>query len=224
MRILVIEDDAETAAYIAKGLREAGQLVDIARDGRDGLFRATHDSFDLIIVDRMLPELDGLSMLKAARAAGVAAPALMLTAMGAIEDRVAGLEGGADDYLVKPFSFAELNARANALLRRPPLREEETVLRVSDLTLDRLRRIVRRGEQQLDLQPREFRLLEELMLNAGRVVTRTMLLERVWDFRFDPGTNIVETHISRIRSKIDRGGDPPLIHTLRGAGYVVRAP
>lgn len=223
MRVLVIEDDAATAAYVAKGLREAGQSVEVSPDGRDGLFRATHEPFDLLIVDRMLPGLDGLSIVKSARAAGVAAPVLFLTAMGAIEDRVAGLEGGADDYLVKPFSFAELSARVNALARRPPLKEEETVLVVGDLTLDRLRRTLRRGETAIELQPREFRLLEELMLNAGRVVTRTMLLERVWDFHFDPGTNIVETHISRIRSKIDRGGDAALIHTVRGAGYVIRA-
>ncbi len=223
MRILVIEDDAETAAYVLKGLREVGQSVEHARDGKDGLFRTTHEDFNLLIVDRMLPGLDGLSVVKAARAAGVVTPVLMLTAMGGIEDRVAGLEGGADDYLVKPFSFAELNARVNALGRRQPLREEETQLGVADLTLDRLRRIVKRGEQTIELQPREFRLLEELMLNAGRIVTRTMLLERVWDFHFDPGTNIVETHISRIRAKIDRGGDPILIHTVRGAGYVIRA-
>lgn len=223
MKVLVVEDDAETAAYIAKGLREAGHLVELTRDGRDALHRLTSETFDLAILDRMLPALDGLVAVKLARAAGVTTPVLMLTAMGSIEDRVAGLEGGADDYLVKPFSFAELNARVNALLRRPPLREEETVLSLADLTVDRLRRVVRRGETEIDLQPREFRLLEELLLNAGRVVTRTMLLERVWDFHFDPGTNIVETHISRIRSKIDRGGDPQLIHTVRGAGYVIRA-
>lgn len=225
MRVLVIEDDEETAAYIANGLREAGGSVEIVRDGRDGLVRLSSESFDLALLDRMLPGLDGLSIVRLARAAGVATPVLMLTAMGTIEDRVGGLEGGADDYLVKPFSFAELNARANALLRRPPLREEETVLRVADLALDRLRRTVRRSETDVDLQPREFRLLEALMLNAGRVVTRTMLLERVWEFHFDPGTNIVETHISRIRAKIavDRGS-APLIHTIRGAGYVIRAP
>jgi two-component system OmpR family response regulator len=176
-----------------------------------------------MIVDRMLPGLDGLSVVRATRAAGVATPVLMLTAMSAIEDRVTGLEGGADDYLIKPFSFAELNARVNALGRRQPLQEEDTILTVGDLILDRLRRAVKRGDDVIDLQPREFRLLEELMLNAGKVVTRTMLLERVWDFHFDPGTNIVETHISRIRGKIDRGGDAPLIHTVRGAGYVVRA-
>lgn len=223
MRILVIEDDEQTARYIIKGLRESGQSADWARDGRDGMFRAAQDAYDVMIVDRMLPGLDGLSLVKAARAAGVATPVLMLTAMGAIEDRVAGLEGGADDYLVKPFSFAELNARVNALGRRGPLQEQDAALKVADLTLDRLRRTVKRGAQSIDLQPREFRLLEELMLNADRVVTRTMLLERVWDFHFDPGTNIVETHISRIRAKIDRGGDAPLIHTVRGAGYVIRA-
>jgi len=223
MRILLVEDDVKTAAYVARGLRETGQLVEVSADGRDGLFRLTNEDFDLAIVDRMLPELDGLSMVRSARAAGFAAPVLLLTAMDAIQDRVAGLEGGADDYLVKPFSFEELNARVNALGRRPPIREQETTLSVSDLTLDRLRRIVKRGEHVVDLQPREFRLLEELMLNSGRVVTRTMLLERVWEFHFDPGTNIVESHISRIRSKIDRGGDVPLIHTMRGAGYVVRA-
>ena len=224
MRVLVIEDDAETAAYLAKGLKEAGHLVEVSREGRDGLFRATHESFDLIIVDRMLPGVDGLSLIKAARASGASAPVLMLTALGSIEDRVAGLEGGADDYLVKPFSFAELTARVSALARRPPLREETTVLAVADLSLDRLRRQVKRGETPIELQPREFRLLEELMLNTGRILTRTMLLERVWDFHFDPGTNIVETHMSRIRAKIDRGGDPALIHTVRGAGYVIRAP
>jgi two-component system OmpR family response regulator len=223
MRILLVEDDAKTAAYVARGLRETGQLVEVSADGRDGLFRLTNEDFDLAIVDRMLPQLDGLAMVKAARAAGFAAPILLLTAMDSIQDRVAGLEGGADDYLVKPFSFEELNARVNALGRRPPIREEETTLAVADLTLDRLRRIVKRGDYVVDLQPREFRLLEELMLNSGRVVTRTMLLERVWEFHFDPGTNIVESHISRIRSKIDRGGDLPLIHTMRGAGYVVRA-
>lgn len=223
MRILIIEDDEQTGRYIAKGLREAGQTVDWARDGKEGMLRATSEPYNVMIVDRMLPGLDGLSVVKATRAAGVATPVLMLTAMSAIEDRVAGLEGGADDYLVKPFSFAELNARVNALGRRQPLHEEDKTLTVGDLMLDRLRRTVRRGNDNIDLQPREFRLLEELMLNAGRVVTRTMLLERVWDFHFDPGTNIVETHISRIRSKIDRGGDAPLIHTVRGAGYVVRA-
>ncbi len=224
MRILLLEDDEETASYVGRGLREAGQSVERVCDGKEGMLRATHESFNVMIVDRMLPGLDGLSVVKAVRAVGVTTPVLMLTAMGAIEDRVAGLEGGADDYLVKPFSFAELNARVNALGRRQPLSGEDAVLMVADLALDRLRRVVKRGDTTIDLQPREFRLLEELMLNADRIVTRTMLLEKVWDFHFDPGTNIVESHISRIRSKIDRGGDAPLIQTARGAGYVIRAP
>lgn len=223
MRILIVEDDEQTSAYLAKGLRESGQIVDAVRNGKDALLRAADDGYGVLIVDRMLPGMDGLSLVKALRAAGVATPILMLTAMGAVEDRVAGLEGGADDYLVKPFAFAELNARVNALARRQPLQEETSVLTVADLRLDRLRRTVARGERPIELQPREFRLLEELMLNAGRIVTRTMLLERVWDFHFDPGTNIIETHISRIRSKIDRGSDTPLIHTVRGAGYVIDA-
>lgn len=223
MRILLVEDDEETSAFVAKGLREHGNHVEIASDGRDGLFHATDGNFNLLIVDRMLPHLDGLSLVKAARAAGVDAPVLFLTALGAVGDRVAGLESGADDYLVKPFSFAELNARVNALARRPPLQDEQPTLTVATLTLDRLRRKVTRGDTLLDLQPREFEILELLMLNAGRIVTRTMLLEQIWSFRFDPGTNIVETHVSRIRGKIDRGDDPPLIHTIRGAGYMLRA-
>lgn len=223
MRILVIEDDAETAQFIARGLRETGNQVETTKDGRDGLFQATAGGFDLMIVDRMLPNLDGLSLVRAARAAGIDTPVIFLTALGSVEDRVTGLESGADDYLVKPFSFAELNARINAIARRPALRDEQPLLQIADLRLDRLRRTVRRGETDLDLQPREFEILELLMLNAGRIVTRTMLLEQVWSFHFDPGTNIVETHISRIRSKIDRGEDRPLIHTVRGAGYVIRA-
>ncbi|MBX3509648.1 MAG: response regulator transcription factor [Hyphomonadaceae bacterium] len=223
MRILLVEDDAETARFVTQGLKQNGNHVEAADNGHDGLYRATTGNFDLIIVDRMLPGLDGLSLVRAARGTGVAAPVLFLTALGSVDDRVLGLESGGDDYLVKPFSFAELNARVNALARRPPLRDEQPVLSVADLQLDRLRRQVRRGEDAVELQPREFEILELLMLNAGRVVTRTMLLEQVWSFHFDPGTNIVETHISRIRGKIDRGGDRPLIHTVRGAGYVVRA-
>lgn len=222
MRILLIEDDNETSEFVSRGLREAGNQVEATRDGRDGLFQATAGGFDLIIVDRMLPGLDGLSLVRAARAAGVDAPVIFLTAMGLVEDRVTGLESGADDYLVKPFSFAELNARVNAIGRRPALRDEQPVLSIADLKVDRLRRIVRRGDTEIDLQPREFEILELLLLNSGRIVTRTMLLEQIWHFHFDPGTNIVETHISRIRSKLDRGGDPPLIHTVRGAGYVIK--
>lgn len=223
MRVLLIEDDAVTSAYIAKGLRAEGHVVDIAANGLDGLHLATEARFDILIVDRMLPVLDGVACVKAARAAGVTTPVLFLTALGAIADRVEGLEAGGDDYLVKPFSFAELRARTHALARRPALQEAPTLLVVADLTLNRLQRVVRRGDRLIELQPREFQLLEILMQNAGRVVTRTMLLERVWDFHFEPGTNIVDSHICRIRGKIDRGGDPPLIRTVRGAGYVVRA-
>jgi two-component system OmpR family response regulator len=222
VRVLIVEDDIETQAYVAQGLTEAGHSVDASLNGGDGLQRARQGSYDLLIVDRMIPELDGLALVKTLRADGIATPVLMLTAMGAVADRVDGLEAGADDYLVKPFSFAELSARVNALARRPPL-QASTNLIVGDLVMDRLQRAVRRGAVEVELQAREFELLELLMLNAGRIVTRTMMLEQVWNFRFDPGTNIVETHISRIRSKIDRGGNPPLIHTIRGEGYVIRA-
>jgi two-component system OmpR family response regulator len=222
MNILLIEDDAKTADHIARGLRRTGQTVEVVHDGASGLARANGNAFDVLIVDRMLPGLDGLSLVKQARAAGLKAPVLLLTSMDGIKDRVEGLEGGADDYLVKPYSFDELNARVNALARRPPLRDEDTTLAVADLTLDRLRRIVKRGGQVIDLQPREFQLLQELMLNRDRVVTRSMLLERVWDVHFDPGTNVVESHLSRLRAKIDRGCDVPLIHTVRGEGYVLR--
>lgn len=224
MRVLLIEDDPETAEYVVSGLGQGGpHAVEVECDGVKGLARAIAGDFDVLIVDRLIPQLDGLSVVKALRDKGVSAPVLFLTALGAVEDRVAGLEGGADDYLVKPFSLAELQARVNALARRAPMREDETVLTIADLTLDRLARIVRRGDKEIDLQPREFQLLEALMLNAGRVLTRTMLLAWVWRIRFDPGTNIVEAHMSRVRTKIDRGGDPPLIHTIRGEGYVIRA-
>lgn len=223
MHILLIEDDAVTAAHIAEGLRLQSHTVEHSYDGWDGLFRSTLQQFDVVIVDRMLPGLDGLSAIRKMRAAGMNAPLLILTAMGAIEDRVAGFESGADDYLVKPFSMAELNARLGALARRPPLKEEMAELVVGDLMLNRLRRNVVRGGEAIDLKPREFRLLEELMLNANRIVTRAMLLEKVWDFQFDPGTNIVETHMSRLRSKINQADAPALIHTVRGEGYVIRA-
>ena len=224
MHILLIEDDAQTAAHIADGLRLQSHTIDHSYDGWDGLFRSTLQQFDVVVVDRMLPGLDGVSAIRKMRAAGMNAPVLILTAMGSIEDRLAGFESGADDYLVKPFSMAELNARLNALARRPPLKEESTELAVGDLVLDRLRRTVVRGGESLELKPREFRLLEELMLNANRIVTRAMLLEKVWDFQFAQGTNIVETHMSRIRSKINRADAPALIHTVRGEGYVIRAP
>ncbi len=225
MRILVIEDDAETAAYVARGLREYGHVVDLAATGQAGLFLATDGGHDVLVVDRMLPGLDGLGLVRAMRDTGVKAPVLFLTALGGVGDRVRGLEAGGDDYLAKPFAFAELHARLQALARRPPLAGAPTMLRVADLELDLLRRTVTRGGERVELQPREFRLLEFLMRHADRVVTRTMLLEGVWDFHFDPKTNIVETHVSRMRGKLSRGGrDPELIHTVRGAGYVLRAP
>jgi two-component system, OmpR family, response regulator len=223
MKILVIEDDVETGAYIKKGLLEHGHVVELAANGRDGLFLAAGEALDVMIVDRMLPGLDGLSVVKALRATGAKVPVLFLTTMSGVGDRVEGLEAGGDDYLVKPFAFAELLARVNALARRPPMARVETVLRVSDLEMDLIGRKVRRAGQEIELQPREFRLLEYLMRNAGRVVTRTMLLENVWEFHFDPKTNIVETHISRLRSKIDRGFDRELIETVRGSGYLLRA-
>ena len=223
MRILLVEDDAEAAGYVARGLEEAGHVVDRAADGQDGLFLATGGGHDVMVVDRMLPKLDGLSMVRAARAAGVAVPVIFLTARAGVGDRVEGLEAGGDDYLAKPFAFAELLARINALARRPPLQQEQTVLRVGDLEMDLIRRSVLRAGQRIELQPREFRLLEYLMRREGQVVTRTMLLEGVWDFHFDPKTSVVETHISRLRAKVDRGFGRDLIHTVRGAGYVVRA-
>jgi two-component system OmpR family response regulator len=225
MRVLVIEDDAETAAYVARGLREHGHVVDLAATGQDGLFLATSGGHDVLVVDRMLPGLDGLGLVRAMRETGVKVPVLFLTAVGGVGDRVRGLEAGGDDYLAKPFAFAELHARLQALARRPPLAGEPTAFRVADLELDLLRRTVTRGGERVELQPREFRLLEFLMRHADRVVTRTMLLEGVWDFHFDPKTNIVETHVSRLRGKLSRGGrDPELIHTVRGSGYVLRAP
>lgn len=219
----MVEDDLETRAYVARGLREEGHAVDLAGNGLDGLHQASEVAYDLLVVDRMIPALDGISMVKSLRAAGMTAPVLFLTALGAVADRVQGLEAGGDDYLVKPFSFAELRARINALSRRPPLREEVSVLQVGDLRLDRLNRTAVRGDTPLELQQREFQLLEYLMLHAGRVVTRTMLLENIWGFHFNPASNIVDTHVSRIRAKIDRGNLTPLIHTVRGAGYVLRA-
>ncbi len=223
MKILVIEDDAETAAYIANGLKEHGHTVDLAATGRDGLFLAAGERYDLMVVDRMLPELDGLSIVKTIRTAGIETPVLFLTALGGVDDRVTGLDAGGDDYLVKPFAFSELLARINALARRPPVTSTETVLQVEDLEMDLLKRKVTRNGQTLDLQPREFRLLEYLMRHAGQVVTRTMLLEYVWDFHFDPHTNVVETHISRIRAKVDKPFDTTLIHTVLCAGYCLRA-
>ena len=221
MRLLVVEDDAETRHYIERGMSELGHQVVASPDGRDGLFQATESRFDALIVDRMMPGLDGLSLVKALRATGDSTPVLMLTAIGRIADRVEGLEGGADDYLVKPFAFSELAARVQALGRRPGLSTETAQLVVGEISMDIERRVVRRGGVRIALQPREFSLLLELMRNAGRVMTRTMLLERVWDFDFDPKTNIVETHMSRLRSKLNAGFADDPIETVRGAGYMM---
>lgn len=224
MRILMIEDDKTAADYAAKGLSESGHVCDVLADGSDGLFQATRETYDVIVVDRMLPGLDGLSMVRALRAAGVKTPVLFLTAVGGIDDRVEGLEAGGDDYLTKPFAFAELLARLNALARRPPTQVVKTALVVADLELDLMTRVARRAGQVIELLPKEFTLLEVLMRNEGRVVTRTMLLERVWDFHFDPKTSVVETHISRLRAKIDKPFAVALLHTVKSAGYSIHAP
>lgn len=223
MKILVIEDDNETGSYVRNGLVEHGHVVDLATDGRDGLFLATGEDYDAVVADRRLPGMDGLAIVKAMRAAGIKTPVLFLTTMTGVGDRVEGLEAGGDDYLVKPFAFAELMARLNALARRPAMNDAPTILRAADLEMNLISRKLRRGGKEIHLQPREFRLLEFLLRNAGKVVTRTMLLEHVWDFHFDPKTNIVETHISRLRAKIDNGNDPALIETVRGSGYRLNA-
>jgi two-component system OmpR family response regulator len=224
MKLLLVEDDKEGGAYLKKALSEAGHTVDHAAAGREGLLLAAGEPYEVIILDRMLPGMDGLAILRTIRASGVKTPVLLLTALGGIDDRVEGLEAGGDDYLVKPFAMAELLARVNALARRPPPQDVQTTLAVADLKLDRLRRTVTRGGARIELQPREFQLLEYLMRHRGRVVTRTMLLESVWDFHFDPKTNIVETHMSRLRAKVDRGHGLELIHTVRGAGYCLSEP
>jgi len=222
MKILVVEDDEETADFITAGLRARGHETTHATDGREGFERATADTFDVMILDRMLPELDGLAVVALMRAEGVSTPVLFLTNLSGIGDRVEGLEAGGDDYLVKPFAFEELTARLNALARRPALGSSPTVLKVGDLEMDLIARTVRRSGDEIALQPREFRLLEFLLRSEGRLVTRKMLLEQVWEFHFDPKTNIVETHISRLRAKIDRGRAVSLIQTVRGAGYTLR--
>ncbi|MCW1383123.1 response regulator transcription factor [Novosphingobium sp. KCTC 2891] len=226
-RILLVEDDRQISDYVAQGFDELGFTVDRADNGRDGLFLATDSQFDVVVLDRMLPGMDGLALLKALRAAGVTTPVIMLSALGGLDDRIVGLNAGADDYLGKPFSFAELLARVQALIRRgggsAQAKPQETVLRCGDLEFDRLTRQVRRGARKIALQPREFRLLEYLMLHQGEVVTRTMLLEAVWDYHFDPGTNVIDVHISRLRRKIDDGEACPLFHTVRGAGYRLAA-
>jgi two-component system OmpR family response regulator len=221
---LLIEDDSETASFAKRGFQEHGHKVDHAADGREGLHLATGSEYDVLIVDRMLPKMDGLTLVKSLRGAKIFTPVLFLTTMSGIDDRVEGLEAGGDDYLVKPYAFSELNARVNALARRPHISDQITVLKAGDLEMNLLKRSVTRRGDTIDLQPREFQLLEYLLRHAEQVVTRTMLLEGVWDFHFDPRTNIVETHISRLRSKINRGGDLELIHTIRGFGYCLRAP
>jgi two-component system OmpR family response regulator len=220
VRILVIEDDAAVAAYIRKGLDELGYTVDIADNGKDGLFLATSETYDALIVDRMLPQIDGLTLVITLRASNKAVPVLFLSALGEVDDRVRGLEAGGDDYLTKPFAFSELKARLDALLRRrQPADAALTELAVDDLHMDLLGRSVSRGGKAIELQPREFRLLEFLLRHAGQVVTRTMLLEHVWDYHFDPQTNVIDVHISRLRRKINNGFDKPLLETVRGAGY-----
>ena len=222
MRLLIIEDDRDAADYLVKAFREVGHVADHAADGDDGLAMALDEQYDVLIIDRMLPKRDGLSVIGTLRNKGVETPALILSALGQVDDRVRGLRAGGDDYLPKPYSFSELLARVEVLARRRSGRSEETVYRVADLELDRLSHRVTRGESEIVLQPREFRLLEYLMKHAGQVVTRTMLLENVWDYHFDPQTNIIDVHISRLRSKIDKGFAQPLLHTVRGAGYMIR--
>ncbi|HHJ16235.1 MAG TPA: response regulator transcription factor [Gammaproteobacteria bacterium] len=224
MRILVIEDDTETANYIARGLKEHGHTVDQADDGKDGLFMALENDYGIIILDRMLPALDGLSVLKTLRSSDRQTPVIILSALGEVDDRVQGLKAGGDDYLVKPFAFSELLARIEALLRRGEMKPETSLLKVADLELDRLTHTVKRAGKIIDLQPREYLILEFLLQHAGQIVTRTMLLENVWDYHFDPQTNIIDVHISRLRNKIDRGFDVPLLQTVRGAGYCLREP
>ena len=222
-KILIVEDDATTADYVAKGFEQNGYVVDVARDGRDGLFHATDSNYAAIVLDRMLPGMDGLSMLGAIRAAGIDTPVIILSALGSTDERVKGLKGGSDDYLTKPFAFSELLARVEALQRRGPSGNQPVVtsLRCADLSMDLLARRVERNGNRVDLQPREFRLLELLLRNQGQVVTRTMMLEEVWDYHFDPGTNVIDVHMSRLRKKIDDGAAIPLLHTVRGVGYML---
>ena len=222
MRILVIEDDREAANYLVKALAEAGHVADQALDGDSGFAMAEAGTYDVLVVDRMLPKRDGLSLIAGLREAGVRTPVLILSALGQVDDRVTGLRAGGDDYLPKPYAFSELLARIEVLGRRNAPQEAQTVYRVADLELDRLSRTVHRAGGTIILQPREFRLLEYLMKNAGTVVTRTMLLEKVWDYHFDPQTNVIDVHMSRLRAKIDKGFDKPLLHTVRGSGYVMR--
>ena len=222
MRALVIEDDIEAALFLQKALKESGHTVDLAHDGDDGLVIARDGGYDVLIVDRMLPKQDGLSLVKTLRAEGDRTPVLFLSALGAVDDRVKGLKAGGDDYLTKPYAFTELLARIEALVRRSEPQETQTRYQVGDLVIDRLAHRVTRAGEPIVLQPREYRLLEYMMRNAGQVVTRTMLLENVWDYHFDPQTNVIDVHVSRLRSKIDKGFERPLLHTVRGAGYMLR--
>jgi len=223
MRILVIEDDSEAAAYLVKALDEMGHVAEHAADGEAGAFMAEEGGFDVLIVDRMLPKRDGLSIIEDMRRRGDHTPVLVLSALGQVDDRVRGLRAGGDDYLTKPYAFTELLARVEALARRNRPADVETTYRVGDLVLDRLSHTVTRADTEIPLQPREFRLLEYLMRNAGQVVTRTMLLENVWDYHFDPQTNVIDVHVSRLRQKIDKGFDKALLHTVRGSGYTLKA-
>lgn len=223
MKILLLEDDAATREHIVRSLKQAGHVVDMCSEGRDAIFHATGERYGVLIIDRMVPAIDGLSVVKAVRAAGVGTPVIFLTAMDGVDDRVEGLEAGGDDYLVKPFAMSELLARVAALGRRPPLGEDPTMLRVADLELDLLKRSATRAGRRIELQAQEFKLLEYLMRHSGQVVTRTMLLENVWSFHFDPRTNVIESHMSRLRSKVDRGFGTELIQTLRGSGYRIDA-
>ncbi len=223
MQILVIEDDREAARFMVRGLRDSGHVVDHAADGLDGLAMAKAGHYDALVVDRMLPGMDGLGIVSTLRGDGIDTPILFLSALGEVDDRVRGLQAGGDDYLAKPYAFAELLARLEALVRRREPPQVQTRLVVGDLELDLLTRSVRRAGHRIDLQPREFRLLEYLMRHAGQAVTRTMLLENVWEYHFDPQTNVIDVHISRLRAKIDKGFEPQLLHTVRGAGYMLRA-
>ena len=222
MRLLVIEDDRDAADYLVKAFREVGHVADQANNGEEGLALALGGQYDVLVVDRMLPKRDGLSIIEELRARGDDTPALILSALGQVDDRVKGLRAGGDDYLAKPYAFTELLARVEVLARRSSPSEAATSYEVGDLSLDRLSRKVERKGETILLQPREFRLLEYLMKNAGKVVTRTMLLENVWDYHFDPQTNVIDVHMSRLRSKIDKGHASPLLHTIRGAGYMIR--
>ncbi len=223
LKILLLEDDPQTADFIGKGLRAMGHVVDVCQTGRDAIFLGASNSYGMLILDRMVPEVDGLAALKALRITGVDAPALFLTAMGGVDDRVEGLEAGADDYLAKPFAMSELVARLNALARRSPTNEAQTRLTVGDLEIDLLKRTVKRAGRSIELQAQEFKLLEYLVRHAGQIVTKTMLLETIWGFHFDPKTNIVESHLSRLRAKVDRNFGAELIKTVRGAGYMIDA-